>query len=363
MAKKRIGILTGGGDCPGLNAAIRAVTKSAIEKSCEVIGFFDGYRGLVENHFIRLDNSKVSGILTQGGTILGTSNTANPFRWAYRGKHKAIRFRDVSKKALANYRKENLEGLIVVGGDGTLTIAKRLFQQGLPIVGIPKTIDNDLAGTDLTFGFETAVITATEAIDKIHSTAESHHRAMVVEVMGRYAGWIALYAGVASGGDIILIPEIPYEMKYVTQKIRERYEMGKKFSIIAVAEGARPRGGRVTVAKRVLTSTDPIRLGGIGQKVATEIEKKMGIESRAIVLGHVQRGGTPTPFDRVLATRFGTKALELVVDGDFGKMVACKNNDLSAISLEEATGVLKLVPLDHPLILAAQAVGTSFGFE
>ncbi len=360
---KKIGILTGGGDCPGLNAVIRAVTKSALARGFEVIGYRDGYEGLILNQWFPLDQAMVSGILVQGGTILGTSNTANPYRWPVKSSSGRFRFKDVSKRTVANYRKAKLSSLIVVGGDGTMTIANRLHQDGIPIVGIPKTIDNDLAGTDVTFGFETAVDTATEAIDKVHTTAQAHHRVMVVEVMGRYAGWIALYAGAASGGDVILIPEIPYEMKYVYQKIRERNRLGKNFSIIVVAEGAKPKGGGLTVSRRVAKSTDPVRLGGIGFKIADDIERHLRIESRAIVLGHVQRGGAPTPFDRLLATQFGSHAVHMVLEEDFGRMVVYRNNAVSSVLLKEAAGSLKLVPVNHHLIVSARAVGTSFGDE
>lgn len=360
---KRIGILTGGGDCPGLNAVIRAVTKSALKSGYGIIGFHDGYQGLALNKFTVLTDAMVSGILTQGGTVLGTSNKANPYRWplARNTGSKKIEFRDISQKALAHFRQNHLQGLIVVGGDGTMAIAKRLHDDGLPLVGIPKTIDNDLPGTEVTFGFETAVITASDAIDKIHTTAQSHHRVMVVEVMGRYAGWIALYAGVASGGDIILIPEIPYRMNEICRKIRERYRKGKHFTIIVAAEGAKPLGGRWTVQRRVAASTDPIRLGGIAAKVAYEVEKRLDLESRAIVLGHVQRGGSPTPFDRLLATRFGTAAMRMVELGNFGRMVAYKNNRTASVSLEEAAGRIRTIPPDHPLIISARTVGTSFG--
>lgn len=361
--KKRIGILTAGGDCPGLNAVIRAAAKSAFENNYEVIGFKDGYRGLIENDYIALNNHMVSGILTMGGTILGTSNTSNPYHFAYKDKKSTTRFKDVSKKAFLNYKKHDLHALIVIGGDGSMTIANKLFQDGMPIVGIPKTIDNDLPSTDLTFGFETAVITATEAIDKIHTTAQSHHRAMLVEVMGRYAGWIALYSGIAGGGDIILIPEIPYHIKYICEKIKRRKEEGKNFTIIVVAEGAKPYGGKVTVSKYIKKSTDPIRLGGVGIKIADEIERCAGTESRATVLGHIQRGGVPTPFDRVLATSFGTEAVNMLLKGESGIMVVYKNNSISTVTLAEATRGIKHVPKDHPLILSARSVGTSFGDE
>ena len=357
---KKIGILTGGGDCPGLNAVIRAITKTAIAESYQILGFKDGYKGLIENDFVILNNNQVSGILTQGGTILGTSNTTNPYRWPYKNK---FEFKDISKKAILNYKKNKLAGLIVIGGDGTMAIANKLYNDGIPIIGIPKTIDNDLPGTDFTFGFETAVVTATEAIDKIHTTAESHHRAMIVEVMGRYAGWIALFAGVASGGDIILIPEIPFHLKSIYKKISERKRNGKNFTIVVVSEGAKPQGGKLTVNRLVEKSTDPVRLGGIGIKIADEIEKNIGIESRATVLGHIQRGGIPTPFDRVLSTHFGTQAMKMLIKKEFGSMVILKDNNISSVSLKEATRELKLVPKDHPLISAARSIGTSFGDE
>lgn len=358
---KKIGILTGGGDCPGLNAVIRAITKTAIDENYQVLGFKDGYKGLIENNFIILDNNQVSGILTHGGTILGTSNTMNPYRWSYKNNKGRFEFKDVSKKAILNYKKNRLSGLIVIGGDGTMAIANELCNDGIPIIGIPKTIDNDLSGTDFTFGFETAVVTATEAIDKIHTTGESHHRVMIVEVMGRYAGWIALFSGVASGGDIILIPEIPFHMKYIYKTINERKSKGKNCTIVVVSEGAKPEGGKLIVNRLVEKSTDPVRLGGIGIKIANEIEKNTGIESRATVLGHIQRGGIPAPFDRILATRFGTQAMKILINKEFGSMIILKDNNISSVSLKKATKELKLVPKDHPLISAARSIGTSFG--
>ena len=359
--KKCLGVLTGGGDCPGLNAVIRAITKTALVKGYEIIGFKDGFEGMIRNDFVSLDSEIVSGILTQGGTILGTSNSANPYRYPTAGSKKPLKFIDASKKVIVNYKKNRLSGLIVIGGDGTIAIANELYKDGLKIIGIPKTIDNDLYGTDVTFGFETAVVTASDAIDKIHTTAKSHHRVMVVEVMGRYAGWIALYSGVAAGGDIILIPEIPYHIKYINKKIIERRKKGKNSTIIVVAEGAKPVGGKLTVSRVVKKSTDQIRLGGIGIKIADEIEKVLGVEARATVLGHVQRGGIPTPFDRILATRFGTEAVNMFVSNDFGKMIVYRNNDISNVSLEEATKELKLVPKNHHLITSARLIGMSFG--
>ena len=358
--KRRIGILTGGGDCPGLNTAIRAITKGAINSNYDVIAFKDGYKGLVENDFLLLNNAMVSGIINLGGTILGTSNAANPYQWPSKSDGK-LKFKNLSKKAVANFKKHKLSGLIVIGGDGSMAIADRLYKDGIPVIGVPKTIDNDLPCTDITFGFETAVVTATEAIDKIHTTAQSHHRVMVVEVMGRYAGWIALYSGIASGGDIILIPEIPFHMKYVYRKIKERKQQGKNFTIVVVAEGAKPYGGKLTISSIAKKSTDPVRLGGIGVKIAQEIEKNLDIESRATILGHVQRGGNPTPFDRILATKFGAEALKLLKAKQFGTMVTIENNNISNVLLSKISNKIKLVSKDHPLILTAQLVGTSFG--
>jgi 6-phosphofructokinase 1 len=358
---KRIGILTGGGDCPGLNAVIRAITKPAIQEfGMDVIGFEDGYLGLIEQKFLNLSNNGVSGILTRGGTILGTSNRANPFQYPVLKKGETI-YRDVSKEVLRNFKKMNLEGLIAIGGDGTLKIAYDFFKMGMRVVGVPKTIDNDLDQTDLTFGFDSAVSVATEAVDRLHTTAESHDRVMVLEVMGRYAGWIALYAGVAGGGDVVLIPEIPFDIDRICAKIKERVRNGKRFSIVVVAEGAFARKGKQVVMRMVKESTDPVRLGGIGAQIAQQIEESTDLEARFIVLGHLQRGGPPTPFDRLLATRFGYEALQLLLKGHFGQMVALRGNQIKSVSLAKSVGRLKQVPKDHPLIKTARALGTSFG--
>ncbi|MDD5496573.1 MAG: ATP-dependent 6-phosphofructokinase [Candidatus Omnitrophica bacterium] len=358
---RKIGILTAGGDCPGLNAVIRAVAKAAINDfDIQVIGFRDGYDGLVRNNFTELKNSDVSGILTVGGTILGTSNIANPYRYAISKGSKVV-FQDLSKEAIATYKKHRLDVLIVIGGDGTLSIASKLIDDGLKIVAVPKTIDNDLSETEFTFGFDSAVTTATEAIDKLHSTAQSHHRVMVVEVMGRYAGWIALYSGVAGGGDIILIPEIPFDINKVCMKLEQRHHYGKRFSIVVVAEGAKPKGGKLTVSKIVECSTDKVRLGGIANHLTDTIEKMTGLETRATIIGHVQRGGSPTAFDRNLATLFGSGALYLAMKGYFGMMVALKNGKVAKVPIKKAVSKLKLVPLNNPLLLSARSLGTSFG--
>lgn len=356
--KKRIGILTGGGDCPGLNAAIRAIAKTALlNYGMEVVGIRDGYLGLIENRYALLSYEDVSGILTQGGTILGASNKTNPFKYP----SSSGKLRDVSSLVLENVGSMGLDGLVCIGGDGTLTVAYKLYKKGLKVVGVPKTIDNDLMATDVTIGFDSAVITAAEAIDKLHSTAQSHHRVMVIELMGRYAGWLALYAGVAGGGDIIIIPEIPYDIKKVCNIVTERYKKGKRFSIVVISEGARPKGGSIVVKRIVKDSAEPIRLGGIGNKIANDIEAATGLESRVTVLGHLQRGGSPSPFDRVIATRLGSFACELMAKKGFGKMAALKGRDIKAADLKAAVKHIRRVDLKNPIIKAAMSVGTSFG--
>jgi 6-phosphofructokinase 1 len=359
--KNRIAILTGGGDCPGINAVIRAVAKKAIlEYAMEVVGIEDGYDGLIHGHHRQLHYDDVSGILTLGGTILGASKISNPYRYAVQ-KGKEVVFTDVSRKAIRTAKKLEIDALVCIGGDGTLGIACRLMKDGVPVVGIPKTIDNDLRGTDITFGFDTAVAIATEAIDRLHTTAQSHHRVMIVEVMGHKAGWIALYAGVAGGGDIILVPEIPFRIEAVEAKVRERHRRGRRFSIVIIAEGARPVGGDMVVKKIVQKSADPIRLGGIGFVLQDQIEKSTEIESRTVVLGHLQRGGSPTAFDRILATQLGSKAVDLIVRGELGRMVAVQGSAIMAVPLEIPGSGPRTVPLDHPLIVAARSIGTSFG--
>ena len=358
---RRIGVLTGGGDCPGLNAVIRAVAKTAMNVyGAEVIGIRDAFRGFVEGEASPLSYADVSGILTQGGTILGTSNKHNPLHYPVETA-KGIVFRDRSRKLLANARKWKLDAAVLIGGDGTMNIGNQLRKLGLPVVGVPKTIDNDLAETDLTFGFDSAVATVTEAIDKIHTTAMSHHRVMVIETMGRYAGWIALHAGVAGGGDIILIPEIPYELDKIIETVVERGQTGRRFSMIVVSEGARPKGGEMVVERVVTDSHDPIRLGGVGAKLARDIEDACGLTTRYTILGHLQRGGTPTAFDRILATRFGHHAMELVAAERTGRMVCLKGQDIASVPIARAVARLKLVPRNHKLIQTARAVGTSFG--
>lgn len=361
MKIKRIAILTGGGDCPGLNAVIRAVSKKAIfEHGMEIVGIEDGYEGLIKNRIRKLDARDVSGILTLGGTILGTSNTANPYRY-FDQKKPSAKPKDMSKAALKNFHKTGADCLVAIGGDGTLSIANRLMLDGVPIVGVPKTIDNDIRGTDMTFGFDTAVQIVTEGIDRLHTTAQSHHRIMIVEVMGRRAGWIALHAGVAGGGDIILIPEIPYDMNSILKKVKERSRKGKRFSIIVISEGAKPKGGDVVVRKIVKDGSEPIRLGGVSFVLADQIEKMTGVETRAVVMGHLQRGGSPTAADRVFATQLGTRVVDMITAGEFGHMIGVECEAFVKVPLTEVAKGQRLVSWDNPLIRSARDVGTCFG--
>jgi phosphofructokinase-like protein len=361
VAKLRIGILSGGGDCPGINAVIRAVTRKAIlEYNIEVIGILDGYNGVIHNRYRTLHYDDVSGILTIGGTILGTSNTANPYKHSVR-KENTLEFEDASQYTINNIKNLNIDCLVCIGGDGTLGIANRLYKDGVPVVGIPKTIDNDLRGTDITFGFDSAVTVATEGIDRLHTTAQSHHRIMIVEVMGRNAGWIALHAGVAGGADIILIPEIPFDINVITEKVKERNRKGKRYSIIVIAEGAKPKGGSVIVQRVVRESPDQIRLGGIGFVLGSQIEESTGLETRTVVMGHLQRSGVPTPFDRVLATRLGCKAVEMIANRKSGYMVGVIGNLLVEVPLEIVALGPRNIPTGDPLIQTARSVETCFG--
>ncbi len=359
---QRIGILTGGGDAPGLNAVIRAVVKTAIyEYGCEVIGIRDGYDGFIDDRsVIPLGIEAVRGLLPRGGTILGAANRGNPYarKVIRNGQEVTI---DVSDEIVKGIQRLKLDALLVLGGDGTLHIAHELFQKGAPIIGVPKTIDNDIGGTEATFGFDTAVTTATEAIDKLHTTAEAHHRVMVLELMGRDAGFITLHAGIAGGTDVILIPEIPFRFETVIAKVRQRVERGYLFSIIAVSEGAKPLSGEQVFSREGDEVYVP-RLGGIGQMVGEHIEQQ-GFETRVTVLGHLQRGGSPTPFDRWLATRFGAAAVRLAAEGKFDRMVALRAGKIVDVSLEEATAVPKRVDIHDDAIITARSMGISFGDE
>ena len=359
---RRLGILTGGGDCPGLNAVIRAVAKTAIlQYGIEVVGIEDGFQGLIEHRVRPLTVKDVSGILTRGGTILGSNNKCNPSRYCTgRTDTGEPIWEDVTERCLTTIRRERLDALIVIGGDGTMACAAPIAASGINVIGVPKTIDNDLVGTEITFGFLTAVATATEALDRLHSTADSHHRVMVCEVMGRNAGWIALTSGVASGSDVILLPEIPFDLRKIADDI-ERRMRGPGFAIVVVAEGARPFNGNQVIGRIDPMSHDPIRFGGIGNLVATEIADLTGIETRTTVLGHTQRGGAPIAADRILATHFGFHAMAVLSSGQRNRMVVRENNIFSDVDLFETVGKQRLVPHDHPLIAAARAIGTSFG--
>ncbi|MFH1227421.1 MAG: 6-phosphofructokinase [Planctomycetota bacterium] len=357
---RRIGVLTGGGDAPGLNAVIRAVVKSAFNRGWEVIGIREGFEGLLHlSKAKRITTKDVTGILNMGGTILGTTNRGNPFHHNVRVGGKVV-VKDMSGVIVRNFRKLKLDALVAIGGDGSLGIAKKLKDKGLPIVGIPKTIDNDLKATVITFGYDTAVSTATDALDKLHSTAQSHKRVMVVEVMGRYAGWIALNSGVAGGADIILIPEIPFSFDKVCEKVNQRYRTKRNFCIVVVAEGAQPAGGQRMV-KATGSESHVEVLGGIGNLVAEEIAKRTGRETRSLVLGHLQRGGNPTTFDRLVGTRFGTAAVRLIAQGKFGRMVCLKPPDIGSVPLEDAIAQLNTVPLSSDVIQSGRELGICFG--
>jgi 6-phosphofructokinase 1 len=356
---KKIGIVTGGGDCPGLNAVIRSVTKAAAKRAWESIGILGGYEGLLEPQRYRaLHYEEMGDLLTRGGTILGTANRGKFSTRVGHGERRRVPD-DLLAAAKRGFDALDLSALVCLGGDGTLTTAQQLFEYGLPVIGIPKTIDNDLDCTDYTFGFDSAVACATDAVDRLHTTAESHNRVIVLEVMGRYSGWIALYAGVAGGADVILIPEIPFDYESIQARIREREAHGKLFAIVVVAEGARQKGqGMVSVGER---SEGEVRLGGVSAVVARELEQFTGRETRNVVLGHLQRGGTPTPFDRALCTMFGASAVDLIADGDFGKMVAFQGTRVTSVPIRHAIERLKMVPPDDTLLRTARAMGISLG--
>lgn len=360
MVYLRIGVLTGGGDCPGLNAVIRAVTRTAISLGDEVFGFNDGFKGLIENRYIKLDHDSVSGILIRGGTILGTTNRDNPIRYEQIINGQKV-YSDMSEVIKRNYQALNIDALVVIGGDGTMRMANEVSEKtGIKVVGVPKTIDNDIVGTDLTFGFASAVDIATEALDRLHSTAESHHRVMLLEVMGRDAGWIALHAGIAGGADIILIPEIPYSIEGIISTINDRIKRGKHFSLIIVAEGVRTPEGKAIIKSVIETDIDLVKLGGISNCLAKIIEDASGVESRATILGHLQRGGSPNSFDRVYCTQLGAKAVEMVTQGQFNEMVALKDDHITSVPLSIVKGV-KMVNPEGPLVKTARQIGISFG--
>ena len=359
----RIAINTGGGDAPGLNAVIRAVVLAALERGWEVMGIRKGYNGLLDgedDEVVRLDRASVRGITHLGGTILGTTNRGDPLAWPVKRPDGSTEVVDRGDEILAGFRERGIDALVAVGGDGSLRIATELGRRGLKVVGVPKTIDNDLAATAVTFGFHTAVQIASDALGRLHSTAESHRRVMVVEVMGRDAGWIALFAGLAGTADIILIPEIPYDLDRICEKVQSRYDDDDGFAIVVVAEGARPAGGDA-VFEEPNPETGMPRYGGIAERLAEQIGGATGRETRSLVLGHLQRGGEPTAYDKILALRFGAAAVDLVADGHFGCMVALDPPDVLAVPLEEATAKIKLVPTDGDVVNTARSLGVSFG--
>lgn len=358
---KKIALLTGGGDCPGLNAAIRAVVQAATqEHGIQVVGVPDGFKGLLENKFVPLNLVNTTGIFAKGGTVLGSSNVDTPFRVpVVRSGEK--RYEDRSDEVIEHLNRERVDAMIVIGGDGTQAISHEMVKKGVKIVGIPKTIDNDLNGTEFTIGFFTAVSTAVDALDKLHTTAESHHRVMVVEVMGRNAGWIGLFAGLGGDADAILIPEIPFELPKLAAFLNDLYHSQKRYSIVVVSEGAKPLGGDVVVNRIIEDSPEKVRLGGVGTVVAAELEKLSGRECRAINLGHLLRGGSPVGFDRVLASRFGVAAVRAIVEGNFDTMVAYHHDNVELVPLETGAGKNRYIEPDSPFLVAARKRGISFG--
>ena len=375
---KKVAILANGGDVSGFNAVIRGIVKTAELHGIKCYGFIEGYKGLIENNYIELDSyANASGILYKGGSIIGSSTNANVFNYKVEENGEIV-YKDLSDLCVENVKKDKFDCIFTLGGDGTQKSARDLSLKGLNIIGVPKTIDNDVACTDVTFGYNTAVSVATEALDRLHSTGETHHRIMVLEVMGRYAGWIALESAIAGGGDVALIPEIPFDLKKVAKKIEERAKKGKRFSLVVVAEGAMPKNGEITVkgTRDNGSGVDNTKLGGIGEKVARELEKLTGLEARNTTLGYMQRGGTPTAYDRVLSTKYGSKAMELALEGKFGVLAVLKHGKLDSVSLEKVVGKnkeigavsgntknsnLRRVTMDDDLVKTARNIGISFG--
>lgn len=375
---KKVAIITNGGDAPGLNAVIRAIVKTAENNEVECYGYIEGYRGLLKNNYVKLDsNTNASGLLHRGGTIIGTSNSTNVFNLKVEENGQTV-YKDMSQKCIDNIKEAGFDCIFTLGGDGTQKSGRDFSLRGVNVIGVPKTIDNDVAHTDITFGYNTAVSVATEALDRLHTTAASHHRIMVLEVMGRYAGWIALESAIAGGADVALIPEIPYDINKVADKVKERMAAGKNFSIVVVSEGAKPKEGDIVVKKKLDDGKglDNIRLGGIGEKVAQDLEKLTGLVSRCTVLGYVQRGGTPTAYDRVLSTKYGVKAMELAMEGKFNNLVTYKDGKLGYISLEEVVGNnkeigaasgntsvsnIRKITMDNELVTTAKNIGINLG--
>ena len=364
MIPKKIAVLTGGGDAPGLNSVIYGLTRACktMFPDCDMIGYKFGYRGLYNNDFVMLDEQTTSGILHIGGTMLRSSNKDNLFDYLVEENGKMVK-KDVSDAAVENMKKEGVEVLVVLGGDGTLTSARDFARKGFKVIGVPKTIDNDLGATEMTYGFDTAVSIVTENLGRLHTTAESHHRVIVVEVMGRNSGWIALQSGVAGSADVIILPEMPYKTENIVKKIKEREARGKQFTIVVVTEGASELGGKPVVGKIVADSPDPVRYAGIAAKIAADLEPLIENEVRSVNLGHIQRGGSPTAFDRALSVRYAVKAAEMIRDGEFGKMACLQNNEMGSVSLEEVIDANKYVTEDHEMVKVAKALGISFANE
>ena len=378
---KKVAILANGGDVSGFNAVIRAIIKTAEHNNIECYGFIDGYNGLLKNNYVKLstaNDQSASGILPKGGSIIGSSTNANVFNYKVVGENGEVEYKDLSDVCVENIKKDGFDCIFTLGGDGTQKSARDFSTKGVNVIGVPKTIDNDVACTDITFGYNTAVSVAAEALDRLHTTGETHHRIMVLEVMGRYAGWIALESAIAGGADVALIPEIPYDINKAVEKINERRAKGKEFSIVVVAEGAAPKGGEITVAgtRDNGTGVDNNKLGGVGQVVARQLEKLTGLEARNTTLGYMQRGGTPTAFDRVLSTKYGAKAMELALNGKFGVLAVLKNGKLDSVSLEDVVGKntrigavsgntaesnLRKVTMDDDLVKTARDIGICLG--
>ena len=378
---KKVAILANGGDVSGFNAVIRAIVKTAENNDIECYGFIDGYNGLLKNEFVRLSTSNASsasGILPKGGSIIGSSTNSNVFHYKVKKDNGEVEYKDLSDVCVENIKKDQFDCIFILGGDGTQKSARDFSTKGINVIGVPKTIDNDVACTDITFGYNTAVSVAAEALDRLHTTGETHHRIMVLEVMGRYAGWIALESAIAGGADIALIPEISYDLKYVVDKINHRRKLGKNFSVIVVSEGAKPINGDIVVAgtRNNGEGVDNIKLGGIGQVVAKQLEELTGLEARNTTLGYMQRGGTPTAFDRVLSTKYGAKAMSLALEGKFGVLTVIKDGRLDSVSLEDVVGAnkeigavsgnteesnIRKVNMDHDLVKTARSIGICLG--
>ena len=371
---KKVAILTNGGDAPGLNAVIRAIVKTGRTYGVECYGFIEGYRGLLDNNYVKLDlSTNAKDLISKGGTIIGTSNNTNVFNLKCVNSDGSVEYKDLSEQCIQNIKNDGFDCLFTLGGDGTQKSSRDFSLRGVNCIGVPKTIDNDVACTDMTFGYNTAVSVASDAIDRLKTTAEAHHRIMILEVMGRYAGWLALESAIAGGADVALIPEIPYDLNKVVEKINERKQMGRNYTVVVVSEGAKPKDGTITIKRQLNEGSglDNIRLGGVGEKIADELSEMTGSDSRTTVLGYVQRGGTPSAFDRVLSTKYGTKAMKLAIEGIFNVLVNYKNGKMGYVPLEDVVGAgaqvgaassnNRTIPMDDELIQVARDIGMCLG--